>query len=118
MTLQVTDSAGCPAEDRFLVLVEPNVFAPNAIRPESVWENDRFTLFSREPVRILRLAVFDRWGELIFEQKDFFTNDRPMGWDGTFRGKPAPGGVYVFVGEVETPSGRVVKVQGDLTVLR
>lgn len=118
VVLTVFDSMGCPASDRLLVNVEPNVFAPNAIRPESSFDNDRFTLFSREPVQILRLSVYDRWGELVFEQKDFFTNDRALGWDGRFRGEPAPPGVYVFGAEVQTPSGRIVTFRGDLLVLR
>ncbi len=87
VSIIVYDSAGCPAVDSFLVAVEPNVYAPNVIRPASLLGNDRFTLFSREDLRIQRLTVFDRWGEQVFDNQDFFTNNPDDGWNGSFRGK-------------------------------
>ncbi|MFN8304438.1 MAG: gliding motility-associated C-terminal domain-containing protein [Saprospiraceae bacterium] len=118
VTLTVADSAGCPASDRLLVVVEPNVFVPNAIYPGSAQGNDRFTLFSRETLRIRHLAIYDRWGELVFEGHDLSTNDAAAGWDGRVRGKDAAPGVYVFVATVESQSGRLLEFRGDLTVLR
>ena len=114
----VFDSAGCPATDRLLVAVEPNVYAPNVIQPESVTGNDRFALFSRDDLPVRRLSIFDRWGELVFENTDIFTNHPDAGWDGTIRGKPALPGVYVFKAEVEVVPGKIVTVSGDVTVLR
>lgn len=118
ITLTVADSAGCPASDRFQVIVEPNVFIPNAIYPDSELGNDRFTLFSRDPLRIRQLAIYDRWGELVFEGADLTTNDRAAGWDGRVRGKEAAPGVYVFVATVETQSGRLLEFRGDLVLVR
>ncbi|MCC7504694.1 MAG: gliding motility-associated C-terminal domain-containing protein [Saprospiraceae bacterium] len=118
VTLTVTDTAGCPATDRLFVVVEPNVYAPNVIHPASQQENDRFTLFSHDPLRIRRLAIYDRWGDLMFEGEDLTTNDRAAGWDGRLRGREVPAGVYVFVASVETQSGRVLEFRGDLTVVR
>jgi len=118
VTVTVYDSEGCPATDRIFVTVEANVYAPNVFKPESIYGNDRFTLFSREPLPIHRLAIFDRWGEQVFENQDFFTNSPANGWDGTFRGKLALPGVYVFLAEVEILPGKVAKVQGDVTLVR
>jgi hypothetical protein len=118
VTLTVFDSAGCRALDSLLVIVEPNVYAPNVIRPGGGFDNDRFTLFSRAPLPIRSLAIFDRWGELVFETRDIFTNQPEAGWDGRFRGKDALPGVYVFLAEVETVPGQVVRVKGDVTVVK
>jgi gliding motility-associated-like protein len=38
------------------------------------------------------MQIFDRWGELIFESKNYDTN-----WDGTYRGLPAKNDVYVWL---------------------
>lgn len=118
VTVTVYDSAGCPATDRLFVQVEANVYAPNVFKINSDYGNDRFTLFSREPLPVRRLAIFDRWGEQVFEKHDFFTNSLADGWDGTFRGKMALPGVYVFWAEVEVLPGRVAQVQGDVTLVR
>ena len=64
-----------------------------------------------------RLAVFDRWGEHLFEAKDIQTNELSQGWDGTFRGKRVQQGVYVFYAEVEVLPGKTVILKGDITVL-
>ncbi|MCC6458898.1 MAG: gliding motility-associated C-terminal domain-containing protein [Saprospiraceae bacterium] len=118
VVVEVTDSIGCHALDSFLVVVDPRVYAPNVFQPDAQAPNDRFTLFSREPLPVRYLSIFDRWGEKVFERRDFFTNDSSMGWDGATRGKPAPPGVYVFVAEVEVAPGRTERLKGDLTLLR
>jgi gliding motility-associated-like protein len=116
--LTVYDAAGCPAEDRILVEVRPNVYAPNVIKPDSADGNEAFTLFSKDALNVLRLGVYDRWGNLVFENRDFKTNDRSAGWNGTFRGKDMGPGVFVWMAEVELLSGVQVVLQGDLTLVR
>jgi len=118
VTVTVYDSAGCPATDRMLVTVEANVYAPNVFKPESIYGNDRFTLFSHEALPIHRLVIFDRWGEQVFENHNFSTSNPANGWDGTFRGKLVQPGVFVFFAEVEILPGKVVKMQGDVTLVR
>ena len=117
ITLTVTDSAGCQAQDTLTIYVQPNVFAPNAISPEAQNDNKAFTIFSKDNLPIHRLSIFDRWGEHIFEAKDIETNVVAQGWDGTFRGKRVDGGVYVFYAEVEVLPNKVIILQGDITVL-
>jgi len=118
VVVTVFDEEGCPAVDSFYISVVPNVFVPNVIRPASAEGNDRFTLFTREQIPIRRLIIFDRWGDLVFERRDIFTNDTSVGWDGFFKGKQALPGVYAFVAEVEILPGQTTVLRGDVTVLR
>lgn len=118
VSVTVYDDMGCPATDSLLVFVEPSVYAPNVFQPEAANGNDRFTLFSREPLLLRRFTVYDRWGGQIFENHDIFTNRPEDGWDGMSRGVPAMPGVYVFVAEVEIVPGKMVVIQGDVTLLR
>ena len=117
VTLMVTDSAGCTARDTVTLFVQPNVYAPNAMNPDSKDGNQAFTVFSKENLPIRRLAIFDRWGEHIFEAKNIETNVLEQGWNGTFRGQRVQQGVYVFYTEVEVLPGKTVIIQGDVTVL-
>ena len=118
VSVTVYDDSGCPALDSLWVAVEPSVYAPNVFLPASPNGNAYFTLFSRAPLPIRRFAVFDRWGEQVFERHDIFTNQPTDGWDGMSRGKPASPGVYMFLAEVEILPGVVVVVKGDVTLLR
>ncbi len=117
LTLTVTDSAGCTARDTVTLYVQPNVYAPNAMNPDSKNGNQAFTIFSKDNLPIRRLAIFDRWGEHVFEAKNIETNVLEQGWNGTFRGQKAQQGVYVFYAEIEVLPGKTVILQGDVTVL-
>jgi hypothetical protein len=57
-------------------------------------------------------------GELVFENRGFMTNDSSSGWDGTSRGSLLMPAVFVFIAEVEYEPGRVVRIQGDVTLVR
>ncbi len=115
--LTVTDSLGCPARDTITIFVQPNVFAPNVMNPDSQHGNQAFTIFSKDNLPIRRLSIYDRWGEHLFEAKDIETNVLEQGWNGTFKGKRVQEGVYVFYAEVEVLPGKTVILKGDVTVL-
>ena len=58
--------------------------------------------------------IYDRWGAQVFEGRN--ANDV---WDGTYKGKAMPSGVYVFYIEAPCPigEGNIMK-KGDITLLR
>ncbi len=116
ITLTVYDEGGCPGSDSLLVEVEPPVFAPNIFYPGADGGNDRFSLFSEKPLPVFQLSIYDRWGETVFERHDFLTNNPADGWDGIFRGKKVPTGVFFFLAKVEVEPGRIVLVKGDVLV--
>ncbi|MBL7774658.1 MAG: gliding motility-associated C-terminal domain-containing protein, partial [Saprospiraceae bacterium] len=117
----VTDSNGCVFSDSLLVVVHPgNVYLPNAIRPESVQFNERFTVFAGGNVdQVVSLQVFDRWGNLFFERQNFPASVPSEGWDGHAPdGTPAPAGVYVFVARLRYIDGAEQVFSGSVLVLR
>lgn len=122
-TVTIITPEGCASVARTTILVdrEIDIYAPNIIYPEDPdGENNYFQLFASEnSVRsIHKLQIFDRWGSLMFENRDFLPNDRSSGWEGDFRGKPVNPGVFVWWAEVEIIDGRVLLLKGDVTVYR
>ena len=99
-------------------MIEPNIYVPNVFNPESSTFNERFTLFSKENLPVNWLRIYDRWGNLVFENRGFFTNERAAGWDGYWNGELVPPAVFVFIAEVEYEPGRKVFLKGDVTVVR
>lgn len=118
VTLTVFDENGCPGTDSLLLSVEPPVYAPNIIHLNSTVGNDRFVLYTEEPVLVHQLQIFDRWGGQVFEKRNFFTNSAADGWDGSHQGEDAKDSVFTFFAEVEVAAGRVVMVRGSLVVVR
>jgi gliding motility-associated-like protein len=99
--------------DKLFVAV-PNVFTPHV--KDGV--NDYFTLFSNSNVEIINeLRIFDRWGSLVFLKSGFPPNMPELGWDGSYRGKEAMKGVYVYHFTITTIYGETLHYSGDITIL-
>jgi gliding motility-associated-like protein len=64
------------------------------------------------------LRIYDRWGELVFEKKNFGTNNEYEGWDGTYKGNEISPGVYVFYAEIELLDGTRRTITGDITLVK
>lgn len=120
-SVEIIDENGCTASDLVTIYVnkDDQIYIPNAFSPNDDGVNDRFMVMGgRDVARVKRLAIYDRWGAQMFAQDDFSANDPAMGWDGSFLGKQVNTGVYIYTAEVEMIDGRVVNVQGEITLLR
>ena len=116
----VADANACSASAEVRVFVEKGeVFVPSAFSPDGNGINDAFTVFAGPGVRLVRsFTVFDRWGEKVFEGKNFAPNDPSLGWDGTIRGHKAKPAVFIYWAEVEFINGETKVVSGDTVLLR
>lgn len=120
-TATVTDLNGCSATDLVRVFVDKAryVYIPNVFSPNGDGANDEFYIFGGPDVlEIKRFAIFDRWGESVFEMKNFPPNDPHYGWTGTFRGMPMHSEVFVYFAEIEFKDGEVILFEGDVNLLR
>jgi len=116
-TLVVTDENGCFVERSVTILVllpceEPFVFIPTGFTPNGDGKNDTFKVIGNNLDEIY-LAVYNRWGELIFE-----TRDPSAGWDGTYKGKLMPPDAYGFYAIVKCVGGLEYFKKGNVTLLK
>ena len=86
----VVNSFGCSNTNTVVIEVMPVFYIPNTFTPNNDGLNDAF-----RPVfngyTALQMTIFDRWGDLMYS-----TNELDGGWNGTYRGKPADQGTYVY----------------------
>jgi gliding motility-associated-like protein len=95
------------------------VYIPNAFTPNGDGVNDRFVVYSSPEIKMIsRLQIYDRWGELVFEQKDFPPNVDLYGWDGNFRDQPANPAVFACTVEWVDTEGDLHILAGDATLIR
>lgn len=121
-TLTIFDANGCSTTDEIQISIDPNrkVFIPNIFKPGTSL-SDHFRVFVGNGVELINyMQVYDRWGGLMYELRDFFPSngDYSEGWDGTVRGKSMNPGVYVYLVEVKFLDGRVLLYRGDVTLMR
>ena len=120
-TLELIDENGCMVEDalEIRVVIDPLIFMPNAFSPNGDQINDQLKLeVSPEIKWIQTLRIFDRWGNLVFEQSGFDPRLDKYSWDGTFKGQKMNPGVLVFAIEALTENGQIYRLAGDITILR
>jgi gliding motility-associated-like protein len=95
-----------------------NVFIPNAFSPNEDGINDFFTIFADPDVKIIhQLNIYDRWGELIFINKNFAPNEASLGWNGQFRNRKSASGVYTYWAEIEFLDGKKRLYKGDFVLI-
>ena len=117
----VVDSNGCRASSDVTVRVvctDKNYFLPNTFSPNNDGMNDVFYPRGSSIDRIQSMRVFNRWGQLVFEKKNFTANSMSDGWNGMFQGKPANMDTYVYVVEYLCENGEIVPVKGNVTLIR
>jgi gliding motility-associated-like protein len=117
----VTDNNSCKASDSIFVKTicnSQNYFLPNTFSPNGDGVNDYFYPRGTSLYNIQSLTVFNRWGQMVFQRRDFPPNAENMGWDGTFNGRPAPADAYVYIVEVLCDNSQVVALHGTVTLLR
>jgi gliding motility-associated-like protein len=120
-SVSVTDSNNCTSRDSIRVTTicnANNYFIPNTFSPNNDGVNDFFYPRGKSLYNIQSMRVFNRWGQMVFERKDFPANAAASGWDGTFNGHPAPADVYVYIVEVVCDNAQVIPLKGDITLIR
>lgn len=116
--VQVEDSFGCIDIDSVIVYRkalkcgQSALFIPNAFSPNNDGNNDVFYIRGKN-LSNFRFAIFDRWGEKVFESFDINT-----GWDGTYKGKKLDPAVFGYIFEGKCENGDDIKDKGNITLIR
>ena len=120
--LTVVDTNGCFGTDQIIVDIDKNrnVYIPNVFSPNGDGINDLFKMYTGVGVeRVNYFRIFDRWGELLYQDQNFLPGDFYIGgWDGSFKGKAMNVGVFIYIAEVVFVDGIVLLYRGDVTLLK
>ena len=101
-----------------LICENTQVFIPNTFTPNGDGVNDRFFVSGKGLGLIKRMAIYNRWGQLVYEGLDIPANDPGLGWDGTFRGDVLAPDVYVYVLDILCETGEPFSFKGDISLVR
>ncbi|MGH2553979.1 MAG: PKD domain-containing protein, partial [Chitinophagaceae bacterium] len=115
-----TDTNGCSNTASILVTVvckNANLFIPNTFSPNGDGSNDVFYPRGKGLDRVILLRIFNRWGEVVFENRNFPVNDPSSGWNGSFEGKKPQADVYVYQAEVYCDNGDIINLNGNIALI-
>ncbi|MCM1292624.1 MAG: gliding motility-associated C-terminal domain-containing protein [Bacteroides sp.] len=85
----------------------PNAFSPGT----SIGVNDEWKV-SYKSIVSFECYIFNRWGEKLTE-----FHDPALGWDGKYKGKIVPSGVYYYVIKAKGSDGKTYSLSGDINIL-
>ncbi len=115
-SVTVSNACGSTA-DEVNVDIESSLCAilvPTGFSPNNDGANDVFRAISRCPVTRYSMHVFNRWGEEVYT-----TEDISEGWNGIFRNKEQPLGVYVYyINYFNYCEQKMKTVVGNVTLVR
>ena len=95
-TVTITDEFGCTAIDSITLTREcpTRIYVPTIFSPNGDDVNDQFGILGTD-IDAVKLLVYDRWGNIVFEGRQLEDT-----WDGSYKGVPAPAGVYLWKAEI------------------
>ena len=93
-------------------------YAPNVFSPNNDGINDVFTLYSTVIEEIISLSVFDRWGNKVFERKNFKASEELLGWNGIHNNKHCEQGSYVWSAEILFQNNQKKVKTGSITLIQ
>lgn len=113
-TVIATDQNDCSDTSTIRVSTEAPTFAyiPTGFSPNGDGVNDRLLVLG-DKIASAYIKVFNRWGEKVYDG-----DAKSAGWDGNFRGQPAPVDVYSYAVEVVFTDGESVILKGVVALLR
>ncbi len=120
-SVTATTIEGCAGSNTVtikLLCETSQVFIPNTFTPNGDGNNDRFYVSGKGLGLIKRMAVYNRWGELVYEAYNVRPNDPGAGWDGTYRGEVVAPDVFVYVLDVMCSTGEPFVFRGDISLVR
>lgn len=88
------------------------VFIPTGFSPNGDGINDVLQIMG-EGILSLNLAIYDRWGQRVFQTTDVNTF-----WDGTFNGQPLNSGVFAYKVFAVLADGTEISQSGNITLMR
>jgi gliding motility-associated-like protein len=115
-TYAVTVSNQCGSTRSEIRITEKicNYLFPNAFTPNKDGKNETFKILNTSQLRDYRLSVFNRWGQKVFETRDY-----SMGWDGSINNTPGEPGTYVWFCVFKKPDEtRYTELKGTVLLLR
>ena len=71
-------------------ICKPEIFVPSSFTPNSDGINDFLFVYGNS-FESFELSIYNRFGELVFK-----TGEISVGWDGTFKCRKLPAGVYIY----------------------
>lgn len=119
VTLYIENEGNCIDQIVKEICIDLNneILAPTAFSPNNDGTNDTYNIMAYG-TEYVRLMIFSRWGEKVFETTDPVN----IGWDGNYNGQPCEVGAFTYVIDYKLnfgpPYKRLGQLRGQILLVR
>jgi gliding motility-associated-like protein len=117
----VTSDSGCIARDSVTIFVQCKdsyILMPTAFTPNNDGLNDYYYPLTRGIKKIVRFSIYNRFGQLVYEARNFSPNEKSFGWNGQLKSWDQSSSVFVYIIEAICDVGDTVYKKGSFVLLR
>jgi gliding motility-associated-like protein len=101
----------CSANDKATITPIPKLYIPTGFTPNNDGKNDKWVILGLAIYPDAVVSVYSRWGEKIFETKNYINNP----WNGYLKGVRLPIGSYVY--SIQLNDDKKQQLQGTVSVI-
>ena len=119
--LKATSLGGCSVSDSVLVLIQCSddlIKIANTFSPNDDGYNDYSYPQTKGLTKINLFRIINRWGELLFENRDFEANTPSFGWNGRYKGELVTDDIFTFYVEAQCTDGSIIVKTGNVNILK
>jgi len=116
----IADNGKCTNTSKVIISVDKTrrFFIPNAFAPDSKIANDLFSIKSPQFLEIVKLLIFDKWGNIVFNGSTDDIRTNQIYWDGTYENQDVEPGVYSWVAKLRFLDELEKVILGDVLLIR
>lgn len=112
----IENEIGCQSQSNLTLEILPCdetfIWIPNSFTPNGDGDNDKFTAKGIN-IRDYEMTIYNRWGEELY-----FTRNIQNGWNGYYKGKVVPIGVYCYLISYLDNNNNLQKITGRINVIK
>jgi gliding motility-associated-like protein len=96
-----------------------DVSIPSAFTPNGDGRNDVFYVFGGQDAALIKnFAIYNRWGNKVFNVSNVLPNTPLYGWNGNVNGNAAASGTYVYMVTMQFADGSEKNYKGTVVLVR
>ena len=113
------DETNCSFTDDILIEVDQrkDIYVPNAFSPNGDGINETLFISTSVPGQVISFEVYDRWGNLVFNKKEYSISDTENAWDGTVNGQSLGIANYIWRAELLFVDGDKQLFSGQVMIM-
>jgi gliding motility-associated-like protein len=119
--LTATDANGCSGSDSIILIAlcnKESIYIPNTFSPTNDGVNDNFFPRANGSVLVKSMTIFNRWGQVVFDKRNFYANGSANGWDGKYNNVLQRPDVYVYILKLVCANDETFTQRGNITLIR